>query len=84
MTSQTGARDAARTAIHEALRGFATEDELNSLDASENLREALELDSMDFLAFVERLSSATGHRIEEDDYPRLATLNSCVDFLTGP
>ncbi|HET6504917.1 MAG TPA: phosphopantetheine-binding protein [Amycolatopsis sp.] len=83
MTSQTAARELALAAIHDALGGFASEGELNSLGPDENLREALELDSIDFLSFVEHLSTVTGHRIEEDDYPRLSTLNSCVDFLTG-
>jgi acyl carrier protein len=83
MTAQAAARDLALAAIHDALRGFASEGELASLSRDENLREALELDSIDFLSFVERLSAATGHRIEEEDYPRLATLNSCVDFLTA-
>ncbi|WAL68899.1 phosphopantetheine-binding protein [Amycolatopsis cynarae] len=76
------ARDLARAAVHEALRGFASEGELNSLGPEENLREALELDSIDFLSFVDRLAAATGRRIDEDDYPRLATLSSCIDFLT--
>lgn len=83
MTSRTSARDLALAAVRDALRGFASEGELNSLGPDENLRAALELDSIDFLSFVERLSTATGRRIEEDDYPRLATLNSCVGFLTG-
>lgn len=83
MTSQTAAHDLARAAIHEALRGFASEGELNSLGPDENLREALELDSLDFLSFVERLSAATGHRIEEDDYGRLTTMRSGIEFLTS-
>lgn len=82
MTSQAASRELALAAIHDALRGFASEGELSSLGGDENLREALELDSVDFLSFVERLSTATGRRIDEDDYPRLATLDSCVDFLT--
>jgi acyl carrier protein len=82
MTSPTAARDLALAALHQALRGFATEPELNSLGPDENLREALELDSIDFLSFVERLSEATGRRIEEADYPRLTTISSGVDFLT--
>ncbi|TNC20475.1 phosphopantetheine-binding protein [Amycolatopsis alkalitolerans] len=72
-----------KPAIYEALRGFATEAELDALSPDENLREALELDSLDFLSFVERLSAATGHRIEEDDYRRLGTMRSCVEFLTA-
>ncbi len=82
MTADTAARELARAAIHEALRGFASEGELGSLGPDESLRDALELDSLDFLSFVERLGTATGRRIEEDDYSRLSTLNSCIEFLT--
>jgi acyl carrier protein len=47
-------------------------------------RERLALDSLDFLRLVELLSSRSGIRIEEADYPMLATIKSTVDFLTGP
>ncbi|MEV0067974.1 MULTISPECIES: acyl carrier protein [unclassified Amycolatopsis] len=74
-------RAEAKSALHAALAGFASEAELEQLSPSENLREALELDSMDFLTFVERLSEQLGRRIEEDDYDHLATLDSAADFL---
>jgi acyl carrier protein len=83
MASQTAARALALAAVHEALRGLASEGELSSLAPDEDLREALELDPVDFLSFVERLADVTGHCIDEEDYPRLATLASCADFLTG-
>jgi hypothetical protein len=41
----------------------------------------LELDSLDFLAFVEQLSGRCGQRIDEDDYPHLRTLPGCTRFL---
>jgi acyl carrier protein len=47
-----------------------------------DLRQAFELDSLDFLSFVEQLTSATGVRIEEEDYPDLATMAGCEQFLT--
>jgi acyl carrier protein len=83
MATKAAARELARAAIHEALRGFASEGELSSLGPDENLREALELDQADFLSFVERLTEATGRGIEEEDYPRLTTMESCIDFLAG-
>ncbi|MFI5615725.1 acyl carrier protein [Amycolatopsis sp. NPDC051903] len=76
-------RAEARNAIRAALAGFAGEAELERLSPTENLRETLELDSMDFLTFVERLSERRGRRIEESDYDRLATLDSAADFLSG-
>jgi len=41
----------------------------------------LELDSMDFLDIVMELRKRYGIEIPEEDYPKLATLNSCVDYL---
>ncbi|RSN24225.1 phosphopantetheine-binding protein [Streptomyces sp. WAC 05977] len=74
-------RDRAHAAIRSALRGFATEADLESLEPGENLREALELDSLDFLTFVERLSGTLGTRIEESDYRNLSTMDSTTEFL---
>ena len=48
-----------------------------------DLRDALELDSLDFLRFAELLSNGAGERIEEEDYPRLTTVGSAVSFLSG-
>ena len=47
------------------------------------LPRALALDSLDFLQLVELLSERTGVRIDEDDYPKLATLASGATFLAG-
>lgn len=77
----TDARESAGAAVREALRGFATESELATLDPDVPLRAALELDSLDFLTFVERLSALRGESIAESDYPRLTTIRSCADFL---
>lgn len=52
------------------------------LDADTDLGESLEMDSLDFLTFVETLSDRSARRIDEDDYPRLATIETGVTFLT--
>ncbi|GAA3932392.1 hypothetical protein GCM10023085_12170 [Actinomadura viridis] len=52
-------------------------------DDGASLRDDLRLDSLDFLNFVEALGDRTGLRIEEDDYPRLATVGDCVAYLAG-
>ncbi len=46
-------------------------------------RDALELDSLDFLSFIETLSRRTGVRIDDEDTPRLVTLSGCAEFLTS-
>ncbi|AHH18311.1 phosphopantetheine attachment site-containing protein [Nocardia nova SH22a] len=83
--STTVSRQPADTAVRAALRGFATDTEIAALDQDTPLRTALELDSLDFLTFVERLSDLRTEPIAESDYHRLSTIRTCVDFLTdGP
>lgn len=68
-----------RTTLHE----IAPDADLESLGAQDDLRDTLALDSLDFLQIVETLSARTGHRIDEDDYPRLATMAGAVDYLAA-
>jgi len=75
--------DQARHAIEEALAQIAPDADLGRLAADADLRDGLELDSLDFLRLVEILSERTGQRIDEDDYPQLATLDSAVKFLAA-
>lgn len=78
MTTTTGARHA----VHHALHRVVPDADLTALGDEADLRDELELDSLDFLAFVENLSTATGTRITEDDYPNLRTVSAVVTFLT--
>lgn len=75
--------DQAEAAITEALGQVTPGTDLGSLPADADLRDTLELDSLDFLRFVEILSERTGQRIDEDEYPQLATMASAIKFLTG-
>ena len=74
----------ARQAVGQALAKAAPGSDIDGIDPDADLRDALELDSLDFLNFVENLSDAWGRRIDEDDYGELATLSSCIRFLSGP
>lgn len=74
--------DEVRKMIEETLEEIAPGPELQELQADDDLRECLELDSMDFLNFVEALSDRSGRRIDEDDYPELATIQTAVTFLS--
>lgn len=73
----------ARDAIEETLRKVAPDADLATVPPGADLRDALGLDSLDFLALVEELSQRAGQRIEEDDYPRLATLDGGIAFLSA-
>lgn len=68
-----------RAVLHEV----APDADLANLRPDANLRDTLELDSLDFLRVVELLSEQTGHDISEDEYPKLATFASAVSFLAG-
>ncbi|MGH3477384.1 MAG: hypothetical protein ACRDPQ_10520 [Nocardioidaceae bacterium] len=78
MLTQTQAQDL----VHEALLRIVPDADLNALDEQEDLRDSLELDSLDFLNFVEQLSAGAGRRIEDSDTPRLRTIAGCVEFLS--
>jgi acyl carrier protein len=73
----------ARQAITETLLEVAPDADVDTLPPGADLRDTLELDSLDFLNFVEALGKRAGRRIDEDDYPQLATLDSGIAFLAG-
>lgn len=58
--------------------------EANSdLDPDADLREQIDLDSMDILNLMIAIHAATGVEIPEADYPKLTTLNACTAYLRG-
>lgn len=70
-----------RTAIVRALARVAPEVELDRVSPTENLREALDIDSFDFLHFLIALHEALGVEIPETDYGRLQTLGEITAYL---
>lgn len=56
--------------------------DMASLKPDVALRDQLDLDSMDFLDIVMELRKRYKIQIPEADYPHLATLNSCITYLT--
>lgn len=70
-----------RTLIADVLAGIAPEAELAAVGDTEDLREALDLDSMDFLNFVIGLGEKSGRRIPEADTPKLYTLQGLIAYL---
>lgn len=74
--------DDIRAAVLSALGGVAPEADLEHLKPEVGFREQLDIDSMDFLNFVIALHKAFRIEIPEKDYPKLATLDGCVAYLT--
>ena len=52
-----------------------------SVDPNSDLRESLDIDSMDFLNFVTAIHHRLGLDIPELDYPKLGTLAGALDYL---
>lgn len=71
-----------KTLILDIIEDIDDEADFAGLDPDEPLRDQLELDSMDFLDIVMELRKRHQLQIPEEDYPQLATLNSCVTYLS--
>ena len=74
-------REEIAEAVVDIIQEIVPDEDCSNLDPDKPLREQLELDSMDFLDIVMELRKKYGIQVPEDDYPKLATLNSCVDYL---
>ena len=75
--------DQAMQAISAAVGRIAPEVDISRLDPEADLREELELDSMDFLNIVVELDEKTGVVVPEQDYPAFATLSGAVSYLVS-
>jgi acyl carrier protein len=71
-----------RQIVLDIIADIALDDDVTKIDDAVALRDQLDLDSMDFLDIVMELKKQ--HRIEvpQEDYPQLATMQSCVSYLT--
>lgn len=72
----------ARALVTTSLLRIVPDADLAALGDEGDLRDGLELDSLDFLRFAELLGNGAGERIEEEDYSRLTSVGSAVSFLT--
>lgn len=74
-------REQISQSIISIINDILPEGDCSAVDPERKLRDQLELDSMDFLDIVMELRKKYGIEVPESDYPQLATLNSCVNYL---
>lgn len=74
-------REQLRTVVLDSLHAVAPEADLSALGGSADLRDALDIDSMDFLAFVTAVHDKLKVDIPEREYREVRTLDGCVDYL---
>jgi acyl carrier protein len=74
-------REDIRSTVISTLETIAPEADPAALAPTADLRDALDIDSMDFLRFVVRLHEQLHVDIPERDYAKVRTLDSCVSYL---
>jgi acyl carrier protein len=72
--------DIGRTVLDE-LGNIAPETDPGSIDPKADLREALDIDSMDFLNLMIALHARLAVDIPEADYPRLASIEGATSYI---
>ena len=75
-------KDQVKQIVIDIIREIAPDEDTSDLKGAINLREQMDLDSMDFLDIVMELRKQHGIEVPEADYPELASLDSCANYLT--
>jgi acyl carrier protein len=75
--------DEIRAAVLASLAEVAPEADPAAIDPAVPLQEQLDLDSMDFLAFLAGVADLTGVEVPERDYEQVAALQGCVDYVAA-
>jgi acyl carrier protein len=74
-------KDELRNIVLRELQRIAPEADIESLEPDSDVREALDIDSMDVLRFVTALHAALGVNVPESDYRRIVTVRGCTEYL---
>jgi len=75
-------KDECKQLVIEIIADIAPDEDLSNLKPDVRLRDQLQLDSMDFLDIVMELRKRHGIEVPESDYMKLASLDSCAEYLT--
>ena len=74
--------DQVKQIVIDIINEIAPDEDTSDLKGEVNLRDQMDLDSMDFLDIVMELRKQHGIEVPEADYPRLASLDNCAEYLT--
>ncbi|MDO9181586.1 MAG: acyl carrier protein [Bacteriovorax sp.] len=70
-----------RSKVLDIIADIALDDDVTGIKDEVALREQLDLDSMDFLDIVMELKKRHKIEVPQEDYTRLASMQSCVEYL---
>jgi acyl carrier protein len=76
-------KDQIRENVLRVLGQIAPEADLSQIKPNLRIRDQLDIDSMDLLNWVIGLHKELNVEIPEADYPKLATLDGCIDYLAA-
>jgi acyl carrier protein len=76
-------KDELRKLIEDELHDIAPETSPSAVGDDEDLREALDIDSMGFLTFITALHTRLGVDVPEVDYAMLFTKAGAIDYLVS-
>ncbi len=74
--------DQVKQIVIDIINEIAPDEDTSDLKGEISLRDQMDLDSMDFLDIVMELRKQHGIEVPEEDYPKLASLDSCGEYLT--
>lgn len=75
--------EAIKNTVLQALGSIVPEADLAAIEPNLEFREQLDMDSMDFLNFVIAVDQQLGVEIPEVDYPKMATLDACIGYISA-
>ncbi len=75
--------DEARAMVVDLIGRIAPEADLDDADPAQDLRDEIDLDSLDFLGLVEGIKERTGVDVPEEDYPQVRSLDGVVAYLAA-
>ena len=75
--------DEARALVVDLIGRIAPEADLDDADPTQDLRDEIDLDSLDFLGLVEGIKQRTGVDVPEEDYPQVRSLDGVVAYVAA-
>jgi acyl carrier protein len=70
-----------RRAVRDAVSNVAPEVDFDSIDPTKDMRDQIDIDSVDFLNFIIGLHKELGIEIPDADMPKLTTLKGTIAYL---
>ena len=75
-------KEETKQVVIDIIADVAPDEDLSNVKPDVRLRDQLELDSMDVLDIVMELRKRHNIEVPEAEYPELASLDSCAEYLT--